>query len=389
LELHIGLVRHLLLEAGVPLLEIPPRPFGYDFTCCLTHDVDFYGIRRHKLDLTLAGFMVRASIGTLIGLVRRRRSVSEAIRNWIALASLPLVFLGLAPDFWQPLRDYARIEPEGDRSTFFMVPFKGRPGVSPRGSVDTRRAVRYSIDEVRPEVEAAVARGSEVAVHGIDAWRDVEAGRAELRHVLSVTGKSGAGVRMHWLYFDQGSPERLESAGFDYDSTWGYNDAVGYRAGTSQVFRWPSTERLLELPLSIMDSALFFRRHMNLSIDEALGLCRQLLVNADRFGGTMVVNWHDRSLVPERLWGRCYEQLLRDVQARRAWQTTTARAVDWYRWRRSIAFVEQPNGEVSITAPRPCGSMPPATVRIHRPSRPAPVTEDCSFDGRLQMSLTL
>ena len=42
LELHIALLRHLLLESGVPFVEIPPRPAGYDFTCCLTHDVDFF-----------------------------------------------------------------------------------------------------------------------------------------------------------------------------------------------------------------------------------------------------------------------------------------------------------------------------------------------------------
>ena len=37
------------------------------------------------------------------------------------------------------------------------------------------------------------------------------------------------------------SPRQLEAAGFDYDSTWGYNNAVGYRPGTSQVFRLPET----------------------------------------------------------------------------------------------------------------------------------------------------
>ena len=46
----------------------------------------------------------------------------------MALLSLPLVFLGLVPDFWRPFDDYARVE-EGTRSTFFLVPFKGRPGV--------------------------------------------------------------------------------------------------------------------------------------------------------------------------------------------------------------------------------------------------------------------
>ena len=58
LELHIALLRHLLLQSGVSFVEIPPRPGDYDFICCLTHDVDFFGIRRHKWDRTLAGFVL-------------------------------------------------------------------------------------------------------------------------------------------------------------------------------------------------------------------------------------------------------------------------------------------------------------------------------------------
>ena len=66
LELHIAVLRHLLIESNIPFLEIPPRPYGYNFICCLTHDVDFFGIRRHKFDRTMAGFLYRASIGSLI-----------------------------------------------------------------------------------------------------------------------------------------------------------------------------------------------------------------------------------------------------------------------------------------------------------------------------------
>src|SRR6185369_13591520 len=98
LELHIAFLRSVLVDAGVPFVEIPPRPQGYDFTCCLTHDIDFYGIRRHALDRTLAGFVARASIGTLIDLCLGRRSFVDAARNWAALASLPLVLTGLLPD---------------------------------------------------------------------------------------------------------------------------------------------------------------------------------------------------------------------------------------------------------------------------------------------------
>jgi hypothetical protein len=264
LELHIALLRHVLLESGIPFVEIPPRPHGYDFICCLTHDVDFFGIRRHKFDRTLAGFVVRALVGSLTDLVRGRRPPADAAQNWLAVLSLPFVFLGLVPDFWRPFDDYAEVE-NGRRSTFFLVPFKGRPGASPDGSVDATRAVPYQVSEIRAELRTAAGRGAELAVHGINAWRDAAAGVAEMRELTSLTGQRTAGVRMHWLYFGADSPRQLETAGFAYDSTCGYNDAVGYRAGTSQAFRLPGTENLMELPLSIMDSALFYPRQMGLA----------------------------------------------------------------------------------------------------------------------------
>ncbi|HEY7446715.1 MAG TPA: hypothetical protein VH702_01125, partial [Vicinamibacterales bacterium] len=188
LDLHIALLRHLLVEGGVPYVEIPPRPAGSDFICCLTHDVDFCGIRRHRFDRTLLGFLARASIGTLADLVRGRRSAVEVARNWAALLSLPLVFARLAPDFWTPFEDYARVE-EGKPSTFFLVPFRGRPGTAPDGSVDGLRAAPYQISEIAEQVRGALGRESELAVHGIDAWRDADAGRAELSELTVLTGR--------------------------------------------------------------------------------------------------------------------------------------------------------------------------------------------------------
>jgi hypothetical protein len=74
---------------------------------------------------------------------------------------------------------------------------------------------------------------------------------------------------MHWLYWDENSPAQLEAAGFTYDSTGGFNGAVGYRAGTTQAFKPPMARRILELPLHVMDTALFYPYHMNLTQSEA------------------------------------------------------------------------------------------------------------------------
>jgi hypothetical protein len=391
LELHIDLLRSMLRESGVPFLEIPPRPHGYRFTCCLTHDVDFFGIRRHTFDRTLAGFVARASLGTVVDLVRRRRRLADAALNFVALISLPLVLLKVIPDFWCPFDDYARVE-EGPRSTFFLVPFKHRPGTAPDGTVDGRRAVPYEVGEILHELREASARGSEIAVHGIDAWRDADAGTAEIRQVTSITGRKSAGVRMHWLYFAKESPRQLEAAGFAYDSTWGYNDAVGYRAGTSQVFCLQGSEKLMELPLSIMDTALFYPGRMGLAPGEALQRCRQVVANARRFGGTVVINWHDRSLAPERLWGRFYQGLLSEIESEdNVWFTTAGRAVDWFRWRRSIRFTwETTSRGLTVAAPAPVSGVPAAVVRVYRPSGAAGgAVEECRFDGREPVKLNV
>ena len=305
LELHIALLCQVLSDRGIAFVEIPPAPHGHDFICCLTHDIDFYGLRRHAFDRTMGGFLLRASLGTLADLLRGRRSLAEALTNWRAVCALPFVFLGLLPDPWQPFEHYARADPDR-RSTFFLIPFKHRPGGAPDGTTHPWRATAYQIRDIGADLERAARRGVELAIHGIDAWRDADAGREELRQLTTMTGQTSTGARMHWLYLGADSPACLEAAGFDYDSTCGYNDAVGYRAGTLQAFRPPGAATLLELPLTIMDSALFSSTRMALDRTAAARLYDDIVAQARRFGGALVVNWHDRSLAPERLWGASY-----------------------------------------------------------------------------------
>ena len=50
LDWHVALLRALLIDLQVSFVEMPPRPGSHDFTCCLTHDVDFFGIRRQGFD---------------------------------------------------------------------------------------------------------------------------------------------------------------------------------------------------------------------------------------------------------------------------------------------------------------------------------------------------
>src|SRR5262249_2868507 len=130
----------------------------------------------------------------------------------------------------------------------------------------------------------------------------------------------------------------LEEAGFHYDSTWGYNETIGYRAGTHQVFRPAGAKHLLELPLHIQDAALFHSGRFAATGNHAWTMCQAIVQNAVNYGGALTVLWHTRSLSPERQWSDFYTQLLNDLKARRVWFTTAGEAVNWFRSRRGLSF---------------------------------------------------
>jgi hypothetical protein len=278
------------------------------------------------------------------------------------------VFAGLAKDFWNQLDQYLALE-EDLASSFFVIPTKGDTGVDSEGRTKEKRAARYSLTDIADDLEKLLTANKEIAVHGIDAWRDSAKGRDERERIQEITGTAEIGVRMHWLYFGAQTAILLEKAGFDYDSTIGYNETIGYRAGTSQVFKHPDVDHLLELPLHIMDTALFYPSYMNLSDEEAGAAMLPLIENAARFGGVVTINWHDRSLGPERLWGDAYANLLRELGTRTPWFATAAQTVAWFRKRRATSFVNdtQEGGSIRVqpaTDPTASG-LPPLTVRVY------------------------
>jgi len=215
--------------------------------------------------------------------------------------------------------------------------------------------------------------GCEIGVHVIDAWLDSSKGREELERVVRITGTSDIGIRMHWHYLDEKSPAILEQAGFTYDSTVGYNETIGYRAGTAQAFRPLEAMKLLELPLHVMDTALFYPFHLNLSPKEARERVRSIIDDALRFGGAVTINWHDRSIAPERLWGEFYAELIEDLKSRSAWFSTASRAVSWFRRRRSAVFEAvswEPGvvrAKVSVDADE---NLPGLRLRVHKARAP-------------------
>jgi hypothetical protein len=380
LDIHIDLLRRWILEAGLPLVEIPPVPAGNNFAVCLTHDIDFIGIRQHRFDHTMWGFLFRATVGASQRFFRGRIGLGDLVRSWSAAASLPLVQLGLLKDYWLPFPWYLDVE-KGLGATYYLIPFKRRAGDKVSAKHAERRASAYDVSDVSDWVCRLQRAGCEVGVHGIDAWHSVEKGTEERQRVDSVSGNSAAGIRMHWLLSDADTIRVLEEAGYDYDSTVGYNETPGYRAGTSQVYQPIGAKRLLELPMHIQDGALFFPQRLDLPDTSAWDLCARFIHHARTHGGVLTTIWHDRSHGPERFWGDFYKRLVGELKTQDVWFGTGSEVVQWFRARRSVTFerCSGSDGAERVLA-KNLGAAPrrPFAVRTHHTSDKA---TDVSWSG--------
>ena len=93
--------------------------------------------------------------------------------------------------------------------------------------------------------------------------------------------------------------------------------------------------------------------------------------NTVRFGGVLTVNWHDRSLAPERLWDSPYRDLLAGMKSRRAWFSTASQAVSWFRKRRSATFEIDTTGQPALRVNIPADQteiLPPLKLRTYNKS---------------------
>ena len=369
LEMHIELLRDWITLSGIASVEIPPVPVGYTFIACLTHDIDHPAIRNHRFDHTVLGFLYRSTVGTLLSVYRGKKPIKSLWRNWAAACMLPLVHLGIAKDFWSGFDRYLEIE-SGLGSTFFVIPRRNYAGRTADGLAPALRASKYDLSQLLPQLKGIVAAGREVGVHGVDAWLDAGEGRKERARLSEALGMNEIGVRMHWLFFDKNSPEALDQAGFTYDSTVGYRETAGYRAGTTQAYQPPGVTNLLELPLHVMDTALFYPSYLNLHDKEACRLVWRLIDDVEHFGGALTINWHDRSIAPERLWGDFYRELVHELKRRRAWFPNSAQAAAWFRNRRAarLESIRLENGVIKVRGKTgEVDTLPGLKIRVFKP----------------------
>jgi len=306
------LVQRFREIAGAP----PPAPL----TVALSHDIDtpwrWSGVR------AVAGAASRAKAAAL---GRRPKELARELRG---LAGLPRHRARGTDPNWSFER-IAEIERSHDgRSTYFVLAGHHHPADGAAPGV---------YDRVRPAVVTQVlAQGDELALHpSYTASERLSLIAEERERLESLAGASVRGVRFHYLRHDAHAtlPE-LDRLGFAYDSSHGYADRPGMRAGLSFPYRPYDVVAdrplaLLELPLVVMDATLAEERYLGLSAEAGLDRAAAVLERAARAGGTVSVLWHNDRFEPAyaRGWDRVYDRLLGWVRERAGRLCTAAEAV--------------------------------------------------------------
>lgn len=186
------------------------------------------------------------------------------------------------------------------------------------------------IDDMVIKEEIIDLLGQEdVALHGSpESAFDLDVLNLELDRLRSL-GFKPTGFRTHYLHFDyQKSFSNLEAAGIKYDSTLGYWENIGFRAGISVPF-YPYNIaenrpfRVLEIPLIVMDTSLYSHKAMNMGPHGGKLALNRLMKVAGENQSHLSMLWHNTSFDPVDYpgWGRLYWKTIRRALREGAWVT--------------------------------------------------------------------
>jgi len=265
-------------------------PHGSPFAAWSSHDVDnFYNARKR---------------------------VKETIANATKLR-IPQAVKTLAGSDPSTLAKIADIDESlGIPSTFFLL------------SVPTFNGGGYTV----PLTDLAIVQPHfEIALHASYEAHMNTAKLAQEKALLEdrmkqATGTNYAvrGVRHHYLRFKLPYTWRAQSGIFDYDSSFGWPDQIGYRGGRAEPFE--AEAGLWEIPIACMDVTLLYHQR------EGWDYAKRLIDAVAEAGGLFTYLWHNESLVPYS--GRrpgyyeMYAKITQYLQAKGAWFATGAAILD-------------------------------------------------------------
>lgn len=224
---------------------------------------------------------------------RWRTAVRHSVRSRAPFNSFrdmsSLISASVEPSELRSVRDIATASlKHGLSSTVYWK--AGPPGPMDSGYDPRHKRVRAVIDWLR-EI------GGESGVQpGYNTYRSPEKLRREIVILRDVIGDQPLGGRQHYLRWCPDSWIDWENCGMAYDSSIGFAEQCGFRAGTCVPYRpwlFPLNRQadLLEIPLIVMDRTLL--EYMGLTKEQAISEVKKLIARCRSVGGVLTTLWHN------------------------------------------------------------------------------------------------
>jgi len=288
---HNFLQRPIVDEYGLALQQVIQsllpgwRPLERKLRVNLSHDIDETGFPR--------------SISNSLGHTLKRRQPFATLRDLIGPA------FGLRPSLLQAVFRITELSKRhGMASALYWKN-------SPKSEWDS--GYDLSIKPVHEDICRLKNEGMELGVHpSYYTFNDPPRLAHEVEHICEVLGERRVGGRQHFLRWHPRTWHDWEKCGLAYDSTVGFSDHIGYRAGTCVPYRPWSLElnreiNLLEIPLLAMDVTLAY--YMRLAPEESVALLLQCAERCKIVSGVFTLLWHNRSLLDPN-YGHAYQTVL-------------------------------------------------------------------------------
>ncbi len=191
---------------------------------------------------------------------------------------------------------------------------------------DDNRRNYFSNEEYKTGLKS-VFTSYDVGLHGSpDSAYYIKETKKELERLHKLFPQP-LGYRSHKLSFQyQGSFDILEKMNLKFDSSLGYWEHIGFRAGISFPFYPYDIENdrpftILEIPLIVMDTTLISQAGMGINPFVASYRLSKLIQRAKKFQSHISVLWHNNTFdtIDFPWWSWLYWSLIRRAKKNNAW----------------------------------------------------------------------
>ena len=295
-----GLAFQHAIMSLLPTWEPEPRVMYVK----LTHDVDDIGIP--------FGWQ------TALAHTLKRRRPAGTLRDFLATCS------GIEPVDLAMVRHLATVSRDRGLHSAFFWKAAGRTAHDSGYSPEHPKVQRL-IEDLRKS-------GFELGVHpGYETFRNRGKLAAEVSALRRAIGEDSPGGRQHYLRWLPDTWLDWEYCGLRYDSSVGFADQFGFRAGTALPYRpwcWEQNREvnLIEVPLVLMDCTPV--KYMRLKREEGLERIRVLVQRIKETGGVFTLLWHNTPLIDPAYTG-WYEDILDLLGAAKSYEVPQNPAELW------------------------------------------------------------